>query len=1045
MQKSGDQHLAMQWISFLFIRDFNPGLITFLGTAPRGQMNRLINCTRTYSVEKVAAPLTNMMQRERPIVRSDTNLQWGGQQERRHNRSPSVVDESAQMKSREQRSPSDVDSRRLSVFKSLSMHQIKGLLTLDKGEQDLLSPHESAATGDVSAIRFIIKQRSNDLNSVNRFNQTMLHIAAIHRHFPVLSFLLQHPNIDIHVFSRDGSLPLHCLCSHRMDETEEQTVIPILSKMLDRRTLNQMDNEGRTPLMLAAAAGSSFIVRRLIDAGANFNFRDITGENVFHKAAMRGHTTTLKALCGNRKIRGKVPFTVRGDQGDVFFLSRNFPETKAYLSEMWNEQSAPLASDSIVEIMCRYLPATVTATMRMVCRSYAAAANTERFWWKLDENSPSNRLRKSKCAQAGLDKGGSKSTWRDTFMRGHRTFLQQRKERAEEAMKRSRIEKKKYDLHRVDKRRDFLKGVSDQIMRRRIMREICETERSYVGGLQTALNLFKAPLQRSRFKHLISQADLRIIFSDIEQSSLRLYAQYVNNYDASIERLAQLRKSNVEFHRWLSETEKNGKDMLDLTSHLILPIQRIPRYQMLLERLKAKTHRKHPDYEALSQALDKIIEVARYVNEKKREAEGINRVTRIEMRMKGRIKPEWKEGQASRRLQREGLLGVRTSKEEDWKVLWVAVFNDCIVLAKPKPNNQLSVKEICPLKNLGMINDQEGSRYGRDTFGLYLKNKSFLFECEGVTDKEDWVLAIEAAVNLSNMEMKTRYLSWSNANSPVVTLKNEARMPRLSVSRVFGDLQQPMRTSSENMVSDMREEKEVPSMVVTHEDGSLSDGETTPRSSVPGHLIPAKSSSAPNFRPIRSSLKSTEKISTETVSEEEEKEEKEEREEEKEEKKEEKERDSHVSLALQKTKMRAGSAPEPFGNSQDSEKRNSPRTEEKEGREEKEGKGAEEEKKVEGRVEDTLASLETKILPDVDKVMTRLLPGEVFVRQEVKEEIRRHFAMELGRPQQGTFVMDRINVFEKLLILNPPPLPPPTKMSQFSGKVTTPRFLKKKT
>lgn len=72
---------------------------------------------------------------------------------------------------------------------------------------------------------------------------------------------------------------------------------------------------------------------------------------------------------------------------------------------------------------------------------------------------------------------------------------------------------------------------------------------------------------------------------------------------------------------------------LHLGALLILPIQRIPRYVLLLQDLLRHTESGHPDHADLVQALKDMRQVADYINEKKREAEALNLVVRIQERI----------------------------------------------------------------------------------------------------------------------------------------------------------------------------------------------------------------------------------------------------------------------------------------------------------------------------------------------------------------------------------------------------------------------------
>jgi hypothetical protein len=68
---------------------------------------------------------------------------------------------------------------------------------------------------------------------------------------------------------------------------------------------------------------------------------------------------------------------------------------------------------------------------------------------------------------------------------------------------------------------------------------------------------------------------------------------------------------------------------IDLQSYLLLPIQRIPRYKLLLESLVECTPSPHDPsqpHPALSSALETVAQLASEMNEKKRESEGRHRL-----------------------------------------------------------------------------------------------------------------------------------------------------------------------------------------------------------------------------------------------------------------------------------------------------------------------------------------------------------------------------------------------------------------------------------
>ena len=71
---------------------------------------------------------------------------------------------------------------------------------------------------------------------------------------------------------------------------------------------------------------------------------------------------------------------------------------------------------------------------------------------------------------------------------------------------------------------------------------------------------------------------------------------------------------------------------LQFESCLIVPVQRIPRYQLLIQDLIRSTPEEHQDYPKLISALAKINEIGNYVNEQQRFYDGLNQVVELNER-----------------------------------------------------------------------------------------------------------------------------------------------------------------------------------------------------------------------------------------------------------------------------------------------------------------------------------------------------------------------------------------------------------------------------
>ncbi|XP_049849751.1 guanine exchange factor for Rac 30-like [Schistocerca gregaria] len=198
--------------------------------------------------------------------------------------------------------------------------------------------------------------------------------------------------------------------------------------------------------------------------------------------------------------------------------------------------------------------------------------------------------------------------------------------------------------------------------RNEIAKEILTTESTYVQSLRALVDVYMRRLEELG-ESVVSMPKLRTIFSEVKvilsynevilgklhdrmenwyssgqqlgdifiylTDFLKVYTAYVNNYDESISVL-----QDVSCNPQVSEVLKSCREDprvrgMELSSYLIMPIQRIPRYVLLLSDLFKNTPENHPDYPNLMNAQKKMENVARYVNQKKREAENLLGVATI--------------------------------------------------------------------------------------------------------------------------------------------------------------------------------------------------------------------------------------------------------------------------------------------------------------------------------------------------------------------------------------------------------------------------------
>ncbi|CAJ0835215.1 7210_t:CDS:2 [Entrophospora sp. SA101] len=163
------------------------------------------------------------------------------------------------------------------------------------------------------------------------------------------------------------------------------------------------------------------------------------------------------------------------------------------------------------------------------------------------------------------------------------------------------------------------------------VKEIVTTEKTYVEGLRKLVSVFLVPLredyQKSMSRNVLltvnknpmaTLEDITLLFGNIEQL-LALHEQLLKNLEE-------------RYYNWNPKQLISG---LPFNSFISLPIQRIPRYRLLLEQLFNYTVESHPDYKSLKKCVEQISTIADEVNEKIRDAENQQRVLEIQTQVEG--------------------------------------------------------------------------------------------------------------------------------------------------------------------------------------------------------------------------------------------------------------------------------------------------------------------------------------------------------------------------------------------------------------------------
>merc|ERR1719233_546588 len=196
--------------------------------------------------------------------------------------------------------------------------------------------------------------------------------------------------------------------------------------------------------------------------------------------------------------------------------------------------------------------------------------------------------------------------------------------------------------------------------RQNILREIVESERVYTKGLIKLHDEFFTPIfdeylvpktfekwlvkNSSQIKALHTDKFLPQLEECFKKGSgvpglftkflgqFEIYLDYVSEYDHVMNLVESMRDSREKFRKFLYEREKNQDSFY---SYLILPVQRVPRYRLLLETLLKASPDGYPEHIAVTMALEGIKKLCSEINEHKREIERMTQLGQIQSQISG--------------------------------------------------------------------------------------------------------------------------------------------------------------------------------------------------------------------------------------------------------------------------------------------------------------------------------------------------------------------------------------------------------------------------
>ncbi len=311
-------------------------------------------------------------------------------------------------------------------------------------------------------------------------------------------------------------------------------------------------------------------------------------------------------------------------------------------------------------------------------------------------------------------------------------------------------------------------------MRRRAQEEILSTESTYLNQIRLLHECFCVPLAaraapaatdrlsltpaqvqsltnnlsglvkiHEHFLEELKAPEAKLPALFIQYADLFLaYSDYLSGYERALNTFGDL-KGNNKFQQFMvdcrSDLNSKSGTTLDLLSFLILPVQRIPRYLLLLNELQRHTLYSHPEFSSLLDAIAKVKKIATKLNESKRAIENMQALLKIAEGIKGEIPPSVRLILPHRRLLKQGELQVTTRSgffsTIKTSVKFFYLFNDSLLWT----NLEQKFKGFMDLTAAELV-VRDGC------FELSTFKKHLLIRCKSADELKQWALEIEQII-----------------------------------------------------------------------------------------------------------------------------------------------------------------------------------------------------------------------------------------------------------------------------------------------------------
>ncbi|KAJ3411349.1 hypothetical protein HDV05_002370 [Chytridiales sp. JEL 0842] len=236
---------------------------------------------------------------------------------------------------------------------------------------------------------------------------------------------------------------------------------------------------------------------------------------------------------------------------------------------------------------------------------------------------------------------------------------------------------------------------------------------------------------------------------------LKIYSFYYSNFSQSLSVISNEMSRNTLFADFLESIPQMPECRgLRFDAFLIMPIQRVPRYKLLLQELLRHTPQTHPDHVPLTKAVELISHVAESLNEKVRQHAMFIEMLYIQRSLVGFKEVLLVPG---RNLLHKGLVTKICRKTDQVRQLFL--FSDILIYTSPLLRNIMGEEQFLfhrklPL-HLSRVEDVPDTEEFKNMFQIVGPEKSIAMYAGSQAEKQLWISAISGAIRDLNTNRRT--------------------------------------------------------------------------------------------------------------------------------------------------------------------------------------------------------------------------------------------------------------------------------------------------